>query len=121
MATTSGTYTTQNDLLLNNLLNFYSVTNTDGSFNPNNQLDKMLKIISGESKISLRIVDWFEPIMRRSFIHCTRLANVGSKFMTIISSSLRRILRNGLTPSVDGTVLACLTKMVHLSRRQLVS
>jgi hypothetical protein len=43
-------YTTQNDLLLNNLMEFYK--------NDNN-LDKMLKIITGESKISLRIVDWF--------------------------------------------------------------
>jgi hypothetical protein len=52
------TYTTQNDLLLKNLLNFYN-TNIDGNFNPNNNLDKMLRIITGESKISLRIVDWF--------------------------------------------------------------
>ena len=44
------TYTTQNDLLLNNLMDFYK---------KENYLDKMLKIITGESKISLRIVDWF--------------------------------------------------------------
>jgi hypothetical protein len=44
------TYTTQNDLLMNNLMDFY---NKDGN------LEKMLKIITGESKISLRIVDWF--------------------------------------------------------------
>lgn len=43
-------YTTQNELLLNNLLEFYK----DGD-----NLTKMLKIITGESKISLRIVDWF--------------------------------------------------------------
>lgn len=43
-------YTTQNSLLLNNLLNFY---------NQNGNLKKMLSIINGESKISLRIVDWF--------------------------------------------------------------
>ena len=52
------TYTTQNDLLLKNLMNFYK-TQIDDKFNPNNNLDKMLKIITGESKISLRIVDWF--------------------------------------------------------------
>jgi hypothetical protein len=46
----SNNYTTQNDLLLNNLMEFYK--NDDN-------LDKMLKIITGESKISLRIVDWF--------------------------------------------------------------
>jgi hypothetical protein len=43
-------YTTQNQLLLNNLMEFYK-----------NELNltTMLKIITGESKISLRIVDWF--------------------------------------------------------------
>ena len=43
-------YTTQNQLLLNNLMEFYK----DEKF-----LTRMLKIITGESKISLRIVDWF--------------------------------------------------------------
>lgn len=43
-------YTSQNDLLLNNLTDFYK--------NENN-LNRMLKIITGDSKISLRIVDWF--------------------------------------------------------------
>jgi len=46
----SSTYTTQNELLLNNLMEFYK-------HEP--YLTKMLKIITGESKISLRIVDWF--------------------------------------------------------------
>ena len=46
----STSYTTQNDLLLNNLMEFYK--NQDN-------LHSMLKIITGESKISLRIVDWF--------------------------------------------------------------
>ena len=46
----SSSYTTQNSLLLNNLMDFYK----DEPI-----LTKMLKIITGESKISLRIVDWF--------------------------------------------------------------
>ena len=46
----NGSYSTQNSLLLNNLMEFYKT---------NNNLSKMLKIITGESKISLRIVDWF--------------------------------------------------------------
>lgn len=50
--TSSSSYTTQNDLLLKNLMVFY---NTDH----NDNLDNMLRIITGESKISLRIVDWF--------------------------------------------------------------
>ncbi len=51
--------TTQNDLLLVNLLSFYNVYDSDGNYNPQNNLDKMLKIITGETKISLRIIDWF--------------------------------------------------------------
>ena len=46
----ASSYTTQNSLLLNNLMDFYKDEPT---------LTKMLKIITGESKISLRIVDWF--------------------------------------------------------------
>lgn len=48
MATNS--FTTQNDLLMHNLMTFYK----DEEY-----LNKMLQIITGESKISLRIVDWF--------------------------------------------------------------
>ena len=40
----------QNELLLNNLLEFYK---------ENNNLQNMLNIINGKSNISLRIVDWF--------------------------------------------------------------
>ena len=43
-------YTSQNELLLHNLMSFYK--------NEEN-LNKMLKIITGETKISIRIVDWF--------------------------------------------------------------
>ena len=43
-------YSTQNDLLLNTLMEFYKI---DG------HLDKMLDIINGNKKISLRIIDWF--------------------------------------------------------------
>jgi hypothetical protein len=57
LATTSNTsaasassYSTQNDLLMNNLMEYYK---------DEKQLDRMLKIITGDCKISLRIVDWF--------------------------------------------------------------
>ena len=43
-------YTTQNDLLMNNLMDYYTSSGL---------LDRMLKIITGECKTSLRIVDWF--------------------------------------------------------------
>jgi len=54
----NSSYTTQNNELLHKLLTFYE-TDRNGQYNPNNNLDKMLRIINGESKISLRIVDWF--------------------------------------------------------------
>lgn len=44
------TYSTQNDLLLNTLLAFYK---------QEGQLDTMLDIINGNTRISLRIIDWF--------------------------------------------------------------
>ena len=40
---------TQNNLLLNSLLSFYT----------NQHLNTIIGIINGESKISLRIIDWF--------------------------------------------------------------
>jgi hypothetical protein len=58
--TTNSSYTTQNDLLLKNLLVFYNVEE-------NNNLDNMLRIITGESKISLRIVDWFATNYAKKF------------------------------------------------------
>jgi hypothetical protein len=60
-------YTTQNDLLLKNLMDFYKTDNDDGTFNSNNNLDKMLRIITGTSKISLRIVDWFATNFAKKF------------------------------------------------------
>lgn len=43
-------FLTQNDLLLKNLLIF---------FEDDHNLDELIKVITGQSKISLRIVDWF--------------------------------------------------------------
>ena len=60
-------YTTQNDLLLKNLIIFYKTYDLDGIYNPNNNLDKILKIITGETKISLRIVDWFATNYAKKF------------------------------------------------------
>lgn len=49
-STSTSIYSTQNDLLLNSLLHFYR---------DHTRLTQMLNIITGESPISLRIVDWF--------------------------------------------------------------
>jgi hypothetical protein len=46
----SGNYITQNSLLLNNLMKFYE---------KDNNLEKILPIINGESEVSLRLIDWF--------------------------------------------------------------
>lgn len=50
MASYSNKLQTQNDLLLSNLMNFYE---------NKEHLHQIISIINGESKISLRIVDWF--------------------------------------------------------------
>jgi hypothetical protein len=46
----SKNYTTQNELLLNNLMKFY---------NKDDNLKKILPIINGCSKLSIRVIDWF--------------------------------------------------------------
>ena len=61
-------YTTQNSLLLNNLLKFY---------NKDNNIEKILPIINGESQISLRLVDWF-------------VTNYSKKNYTIIKNDKKR-------------------------------
>jgi hypothetical protein len=67
MGKTSG-YATQNTILLENLMKFY---------NKNNNIDKILPIINGESKISLRLIDWF-------------VTNYSKKHFTIIKSENKR-------------------------------
>jgi len=45
-------YTTQNQLLLKNLMKYYNNNDYEN-------LDKILPIINGNSKLSIRIIDWF--------------------------------------------------------------
>jgi|TARA_B110000902_G_C14148642_1_gene528665 hypothetical protein len=61
-------YTTQNSLLLEKLTFFY---------NKNNNIDKILPIINGESKISLRLIDWF-------------VTNYSKKYFTLIKNGNKR-------------------------------
>ena len=61
-------YATQNDLLLTNLMAFYK---------DEEQLTRMLNIITGESSISLRIVDWFAT-------------NYAKKYYTLIEDDNKR-------------------------------
>jgi hypothetical protein len=68
--TSIANYTTQNELLLNNLLEFYK---------NENHLTRMLKIITGESRISLRIVDWFATNYAKKNYTLYEIENAGSK------------------------------------------
>ena len=72
-AYTTNHLNTQNDLLMKNLTDFYQ--NTDN-------INKMLNIINGETKISLRIVDWF-------------VTNYAKKYYTVYDLASRRL--NGET------------------------
>jgi hypothetical protein len=63
-------YTTQNSLLLTNLLKFY---------HQNGNLDVMLQIINGHSKISLRIIDWFATNYAKKYFTVYAINNEYSK------------------------------------------
>jgi hypothetical protein len=65
----AGNLHTQNDLLMNCLMEFY---------NDKSRLDNMMNIINGESRISLRIVDWF-------------VTNYAKKFYTIYELPSQRM------------------------------
>ena len=67
--TTYTSSTTQNDLLMKNLMEFYKTREN---------IDKMMSIINGESKISLRIVDWF-------------VTNFAKKYYTVYDLPIQRI------------------------------
>ena len=59
---------TQNDLLLSNLVDFYSR-------NDYGNLRKMLAIINGESVISLRIIDWFSTNYAKKYYTVYSITN----------------------------------------------
>ena len=72
-------YTTQNSLLLKNLITFY---------NENNNLENMLRIINGESPISLRIVDWFTTNYAKKYYTVYPLLNKG-RFKVYVDYKLK--------------------------------
>ena len=69
----SKNYSTQNDLLLTNLLDFY---NTD----KNNNMDRMLQVINGESRISLRIIDWFATNYAKKYYTVYQVQDTDKRF-----------------------------------------
>ena len=65
------TYLCQNELLMGNLINYY---NNDNYRN----LDRILPIINGESKVSLRIIDWFSTnYAKKHFVVYSLVNNAG--------------------------------------------
>ena len=73
-------YTTQNNLLLTNLLKFYE---------QGNNLDTMLKIINGHSKISLRIIDWFATNYAKKFYTVYTIQNTSRRFKVYVDYKLK--------------------------------
>jgi hypothetical protein len=61
-------YTSQNTLLLNNLITFYK---------EGDNMDKMLSIINGMAPISLRIVDWFTTNYAKKYYTVYDITNTG--------------------------------------------
>jgi hypothetical protein len=77
---TCSNYTTQNDLLLNNLLKFYE---------EGNNMDYMLRIINGESKISLRIIDWFATNYAKKYYTVYEIPNTERRFKVYVDYKLK--------------------------------
>jgi hypothetical protein len=75
----SQTYSSQNSLLLNNLMAYYKDTAN---------LDRMLKIINGEVNISLRIVDWFTTNYAKKYYTVYDLPN-GNRFKVYVDYKLK--------------------------------
>ena len=63
-------HSSQNALLLNNLIQYYKT---------NDNLDRMIKIINGDINISLRIVDWFTTNYAKKYYTVYNLTN-GNRF-----------------------------------------
>ena len=79
-STTNSIYGTQNNLLLNNLLKFYA---------QDDNMDYMLRIINGESKISLRIIDWFATNYAKKYYTLYSIHNTGRRFKVYVDYKLK--------------------------------
>ena len=74
----SQAYSSQNTLLLNNLIAYYK---------ENDNLERMLKIINGDVNISLRIVDWFTTNYAKKYYTVYDLPN-GNRFKAYTDNKL---------------------------------
>ena len=75
-------YSTQNELLLNILLKFY---------NKDNNLQKILNIINGEGKISLRLIDWFTTnyAKKKFIVYPIKTREVNRRFKVYVDYKLK--------------------------------
>jgi hypothetical protein len=73
-------YTTQNNLLLTNLLKFYE---------EGNNMDFMLRIINGESRISLRIIDWFATNYAKKYYTVYTIPDSDRRFKVYVDYKLK--------------------------------
>jgi hypothetical protein len=97
----SKNYITQNELLLKNLLNFYNTTSNSTTCKENTNsnvvvsdsentstsntdsftnMDKMLRVINGESRISLRIIDWFATNYAKKYYTVYQIQGCDNRF-----------------------------------------
>ena len=84
LSAASSRYVSQNDLLLNNLNAFYKI---------NDNMDRMLKIITGESKISLRIIDWFVTnYAKKNFTVYTAKSGNNTRFKVFYDYKLKKFV-----------------------------
>ena len=76
-------YTTQNELLLNNLKKFYNSSNDN--------LDQILPIINGTAKLSIRIIDWFVTnyAKKNYTVYTINQNNKNKRFKVYIDYKLR--------------------------------
>jgi len=75
------TCTTQNTLLLTNLLTYYK---------ENDKIEQMLRIINGEANISLRIVDWFTTnYAKKHYTVYNLTSNPNKRFKVYIDYKLK--------------------------------
>ena len=73
---------TQNSLLLTNLLNFY---------NKNDNMERILPIINGESIVSLRLIDWFATnYSKKNYtVYNLKLGSTEKRFKVYIDYKLK--------------------------------
>jgi hypothetical protein len=97
----SKNYITQNELLLKNLLNFYNTVSNSTTCKENTNsndvvsdsenistsitdsftnMDKMLRVINGESRISLRIIDWFATNYAKKYYTVYQIQGSDNRF-----------------------------------------